>query len=159
VHGHEIGREVKMAEILVMTRKALERSEVLGRLERNELKQKDAAILLGLGVRQTRNVFKRYKEEGPSGLNSRLLGKPGNRRYGNDFRELVLGLVQSKYPDFKATLAAEYLYERDNVKVCAEMILPHFNRHLFVNIMSNNKEVSNAQNKQKIYQRVQTRVS
>ena len=111
-----------MAEILIMTRKALERSEVLGRLERKELKQKDAAALLGLGVRQTRNVVKRFKEEGPSGLNSRLLGRPSNRRFGDDFKELVLGLVQTKYPDFRATLAAEYLDERDNVKVCSETL-------------------------------------
>lgn len=117
-----LGKEAKMAEILIMTRKALERSEVLGRLERKELKQKDAAALLGLGDRQIRNIVRRFKEEGPSGLNSRLLGKPGNRRYGDDFKELVLGLVQTQYPDFRATLAAEYLFERDNVKVCSETL-------------------------------------
>ncbi len=118
----QLGKESKMAEVLMMTRKALERSEVLGRLERKELKQKDAAALLGLGVRQLRNVAKRFKEEGPSGLNSKLLGRPGNRRHGDDFKGLVLGLVQTKYHDFKATLAAEYLLERDNIKVSDETL-------------------------------------
>lgn len=122
MHSHAAGREAKMAEILIMTRKALERSEVLGRLERKELKQKDAAALLGLGVRQMRNVAKRYKDEGPGGLNSRLLGRPGNRRYADDFKELVLGLVQTKYPDFGSTLAAEYLLERDNIKISNETL-------------------------------------
>ena len=101
-----------MAEIIIMTRKALERSKVLGRLERGELKQKDAAALLGLGVRQLRNVINRFKAQGPSGLISKLQGKPGNRRYQDDFKDLVLGLVQSKYRYFIATLAAEYLPER-----------------------------------------------
>ena len=88
-----------MAEIIIMTRKALERSEVLGRLERGELKQKDAAALLGLGVRQLRNVINRFKAQGPSVLISKLQGKPGNRRYQDDFKDLVLGLVQSKYQE------------------------------------------------------------
>ncbi len=65
----------------------------MGRLTRKELKQKDVAAFLGLGVRQTRNIVKRFKEEGPSGLNFRLLGKPGNRKYGADFKELVVQIA------------------------------------------------------------------
>ncbi len=111
-----------MAETIIMTRKALERSDVLKRLERREIKQKDAAALLGLGTRQVRNLFARYRQHGPQGLVSRALGKPGNRKYPDDFKELVLGVVANKYPDFGPTLAAEYLYERDAIKVGIETL-------------------------------------
>jgi transposase len=111
-----------MAELIIMTKKALERSDVLKRLERKEVKQKDAAVLLGLGVRQMRNLAKRYKEEGASGLVSRSTGKPSNRKYPDDFKELVLGFVANKYPDFGPTLAAEYLEERDKIRIGTETL-------------------------------------
>jgi transposase InsO family protein len=111
-----------MAETIIMTTKALERSDVLKRLERREIKQKDAAVLLGLRPRQIRNLVARYREQGPQGLVSMAIGKPGNRKYPDDFKELVLGVVANKYHDFGPTLAAEYLYERDKIKIGTETL-------------------------------------
>ncbi len=62
-----------------MTRKAIERSDVLKRLLRNEIKQVDAARLLGVTSRQVRNLASRYNKEGDIGLVSRAIGsKPCN---------------------------------------------------------------------------------
>jgi transposase len=111
-----------MTGTIIMTRQALERCNVIKRLERREIKQTDAAVLLGLGARQVRNLVARHKEAGDEGLVCQAIGKPSNRQYQLDFKELVLDLVRLKYPDFGPTLAAEYLQERENIKIGTETL-------------------------------------
>jgi len=64
---------------LRMSRKERERMRVLPRVERGEIKLKDAAVQLGLSYRQTRRIWKRYREGGDAGLVHRARGRPSNR--------------------------------------------------------------------------------
>jgi Helix-turn-helix domain len=60
-----------------MSGRELERVEVMGRVGSGDLRLQDAAAVLGLSYRQTKRVWRRYRERGAEGLNMATLG--GNR--------------------------------------------------------------------------------
>jgi transposase len=110
-----------------MSRGELERVEVLARVRSEELRLLDAAVLLGLGYRQAKRLWKRYREEGAAGLKHRSAGRRSNRAYGEEFRRRVLGLVGKKYSGpvgerFGPTLAAEHLASEDRLQINAETL-------------------------------------
>src|SRR5260221_13066307 len=53
---------------------------LLDRHERGELSQMEAAEMLGISERSFRRWRDRLREDGPSGLSDRRLGKPSGRR-------------------------------------------------------------------------------
>src|SRR5260221_6200462 len=55
---------------------------LLDRHERGELSQMEAAEMLGISERSFRRWRDRLREDGPSGLSDRRLGKPSGRRAG-----------------------------------------------------------------------------
>ena len=110
-----------------MSRRELGRVEVLARVRSRELRVVDAAALMRVGYRQTKRLWKRYREEGAAGLKHRSAGRRSNRAYGEKFRRKVLGLVREKYGGpvgerFGPTLAAEHLASEDGVQLDAETL-------------------------------------
>ena len=66
-------------EHITLSRKEVDRLQVMQSLQRRQLKQEDAARQLGVSVRQVRRLQRRYREAGAAGLVSRHRGKrPGN---------------------------------------------------------------------------------
>jgi transposase len=103
-----------------MSRRELERVEVMGRVAKQDLKLSDAAALLELSYRQAKRVWKRYREAGSEGLKHGNAGRPSNRGKPRKLRQRVLHLIQRKYSGsererFGPTLAAEHLAEEDGV--------------------------------------------
>jgi hypothetical protein len=74
-----------------------------------ELKVVEASEVLGLSYRQTKRVWRRYRDQGDVGLMHRLRGQPGKRRKPPELRAKILARYAEQYPDFGPTLAAEYL--------------------------------------------------
>ena len=72
-----------------MSRKERERIPVMRAIGKGELKRVDAAPLLGVGYRQARRIWQRYKAEGDAGLVHRARGRPGPRRKAKAFRDEV----------------------------------------------------------------------
>lgn len=68
-------------------------ADVLGRTERCELSQMEAAELLGVSERTFRRWRDRYREEGPSGLSDRRL-RASLRRAPKAEIERMLGLYR-----------------------------------------------------------------
>src|ERR1700704_5218843 len=62
-----------------MSSRELERVEVMGRVGRGELKLSDAAVMLELSYRQTKRLWRRYREGGRKGLKHGNAGRPSNR--------------------------------------------------------------------------------
>jgi hypothetical protein len=94
-----------------MSKRELGRVEVLARVRSRELRVVDAAALLQLSYRQAKRLWKRYREEGATGLRHRSAGRRSNRAYPERLRRKVLGLVREKYGGavgerFGPTLAA-----------------------------------------------------
>ena len=53
-----------MSELLQMSKKELTRLEVIQRLEQKTLKQREAAQMLGLSVRQIKRLWRVYRQAG-----------------------------------------------------------------------------------------------
>ena len=110
-----------------MSTRELRRVEVMARVAGEELRVVDAARILGLSYRQGKRVWRRYREEGPAGLQHRSAGRESNRAKPQRLRERVLGLVRKKYSGevgerFGPTLAAEHLASEDQLEVHAETL-------------------------------------
>lgn len=110
-----------------MSRRELRRVEVLARVQAGELKLVNAAELIGVSYRQGKRLWKRYREEGPEGLQHRSAGRASNRAKPKQWREKVLRLVRKKYGGepgkrFGPTLAAEHLETDDGLQVNAETL-------------------------------------
>lgn len=110
-----------------MSRRELGRVEVLARVRDDKLRLVDAAALMRLSYRQTKRLWRRYREEGAAGLKHRSAGRRSNRAYGEALRGKVLGLVRKKYGGevgerFGPTLAAEHLGSEDGLQIDAETL-------------------------------------
>ncbi len=110
-----------------MSKRELGRVEVLARVRSGELRLVDAAVLLRRSYRQTKRLWKRYREQGAAGLKHGSAGRRSNRAYAEKFRHKVLGLVREKYGGavgerFGPTLAAEHLASEDGQRVDAETL-------------------------------------
>ena len=92
-----------------MNQKERQRIGIMIGVKAGELSLVEAMDVLGLGYRQTKRVWRRYRADGDKGLVHRLRGKPGLRRKPAKLRARILARVAERYPDFGPTLAAEYL--------------------------------------------------
>jgi len=110
------------ARFLTMSRKELNRLEILGRVLDRRLTQPQAAEQLGLSVRQVARLCGKLRVDGPPGLVSKRRGLPSNRVLPSALRERSLELIRSRYPDFGPTLAAEKLREYHEVIVSVETL-------------------------------------
>src|SRR6202521_2025992 len=110
-----------------MSQRELRRVEVLSRVKSKELKVVDAASLLRVSYRQTKRLWKRYREEGAPGLRHGNAGRVSARAKPAKFRRRVLQLVREKYGGgegerFGPTLAAEHLASEDGLRIAAETL-------------------------------------
>lgn len=92
-----------------MSVKERRRLEILGRVERGEMKLHEAADLLGLSYRQARRIRRRFTRGGDAGLVHQLRGRTSNRKTDEAVRLQVLRIFRESYLDFGVTLAREYL--------------------------------------------------
>jgi len=110
-----------------MSRRELERVEVMGRVKNGDLQLRDAAAMLGLSYRQTKRVWRRYREGGAEALKHGNAGRESNRGKPRQMRERVLRLIRKKYSGaegerFGPTLAAEHLAEEDGIALDHETL-------------------------------------
>ena len=101
--------------------------EVLARVRSKQLRVVDASRLMHVSYRQAKRLWKRYREQGATGLKHRSAGRASNRAYPEKLRQRVLDLVREKYGGpvgerFGPTLAAEHLCAEDGLRVNAETL-------------------------------------
>jgi len=70
----------KVNDLLIMSQPELNRCQVLQRLQDRQLRQHQAAQLLGLTTRQVRRLLRTYAADGAPGLISKRRGRPSNRQ-------------------------------------------------------------------------------
>jgi transposase len=92
-----------------MSQRELTRLEVIQRIKRKTLKQRQAAELLSLSVRQVKRLCKAYQASGAVGLISKRRGQPSNNRLSEQTLKQARQLLRSRYHDFGPTLATEKL--------------------------------------------------
>jgi transposase len=92
-----------------MSQRELTRLEVIQRVKRKTLKQRQAAELLSLSVRQVKRLCKAYQANSAAGLISKRRGQPSNNRLSEKTSNQARQLLRSRYHDFGPTLATEKL--------------------------------------------------
>jgi transposase len=92
-----------------MSQAELTRLEVVQRIKRKTLKQRQAAELLSISVRQVKRLCKAYRDRGAAGLISKRRGQPSNHRLPEKTINKARQLLRTRYPDFGPTLATEKL--------------------------------------------------
>lgn len=101
---------------------------LLDRHERGALSQIEAAEMLGISERSFRRWRDRLRDEGPSGLADRRLGKPSPRRAGADEIARMLDLYQGNYADFTVKHFHEQLVKRHGYKLGYTVTKLHLHR-------------------------------
>jgi transposase len=101
---------------------------LLERHEREGLSQIEAAEMLGISERSFRRWRDRLRDEGPSGLADRRLGKPSGRRAAVSEIARMLELYQGSYADFTVKHFHEQLVKRHGYKLGYTVTKVHLHR-------------------------------
>lgn len=109
------------AEVLLSMRES-DRAGVIRDVVEKRLSQREAALRLGLSVRQVKRLTARCRERGAAGLVSGRRGKRPNNAIDPAVRRAALDLVRERYPDFGPTFAREKLVEAHGFKLSAETL-------------------------------------
>src|SRR4030088_394220 len=108
--------------VVLMSKRELNRIDILARLDGGRLTTAAAADLMRITLRQTHRLLKRYRDGGASAIANRRRGRPSNNRLPDLVRDHAIALVRKYYADFGPTLAAEKLGERHDVRVSRETL-------------------------------------
>ena len=111
-----------METYLNMSVKELNRLEVMQRLAKKQLSQKEAGRILGVSTRQIKRLLKAYRAQGAAGLVSRQRGRKSNNCLSAEIKQQALDLLKRKYQGFGPTLAHEKLVEKDKLKLSKESV-------------------------------------
>lgn len=109
-------------EIIRMSKKELKRLEIIYKVIEKKIKQKDAAEILSLSVRQVRRVTKKVKIHGAIGIVHGNRGRESKRKFPSKFREKVIEIVEARYYDFGPKFASEKLEENEGLRVSRETL-------------------------------------
>ena len=108
--------------MVVMSKRELNRLDVLARLDSDRLTARAAAELMTITLRQTYRLLRRYRDGGASAIANQRRGRPSNNRLPDVVRDHAIALVREHYADFGPTFAAEKLAERHDLKVSRETL-------------------------------------
>lgn len=117
----------KVSQLLQMSQRELSRLEVFRQLQEKRLRQRQAADLLGLSVRQVIRLARAFKREGAAALVSKRRGRPSNNRLAAPLLTQAGELLRERYHDFGPTLAHEKLVEAHGLRLSVESV-----RHLMI---------------------------
>ncbi|MFZ2405157.1 MAG: ISNCY family transposase [Methylobacter sp.] len=112
----------KKRELFRMTDREIRKYHIVKKVIEEGLKQKDAARLLGISVRQVRRIEKRIREEGTQGIIHRNRGQESPFLIKRKVRDQILELCRSKYEGFNPTLASEKLFEINKIEISRETV-------------------------------------
>lgn len=109
-------------EFIKMSKRELDRLEVIHKVIDKRMRQKKAAELLSLSCRQVRTIVRKVKRHGDAAIMHGNRGKPSPRKYSDDFRKKIIAIVNFKYNDFGPTLASEKLDEINGIEINRETL-------------------------------------
>ncbi|HID5454888.1 ISNCY family transposase [Klebsiella pneumoniae] len=109
-------------ETVTMSYKELDRLQIIQGSVNRHITQEQAALRMGISVRQVKRLVYRYRNEGPAGLVSRRRGKRPNNAFTPEFKSTVISLLKERYSDFGPTLASEKLREVHGLSLSTETL-------------------------------------
>src|SRR6476659_336163 len=112
----------EMDKLLEMSPKELNRLEVMQRLSKKQMSQKEAGRMLDISVRQIKRLRRAYREKGTAGLVSKHRGRKGNNCLPEEVKKQALNLLKTKDQGFGPTLAHEKWVEKEKLKLSDESV-------------------------------------
>jgi len=107
---------------VTMSERELKRVKVLSQVVDGRVPTREAAVLLGMSMRQVQRLLRRFRHEGAISIRHRARGRRSNNRKEDGVRDFALSLIRESYADFGPTLATEKLVEDHDLKVSRETI-------------------------------------
>ena len=111
-----------MKELIVLSKREAHRGHVLEQVAQQALTLKKAAIIMGVGYRQAKRIYCRWRDSGLEGLIHRSRGRPTGQALSPDTTAKILALRKEKYANFNDTHFTEMLAEHEDVFVCREKV-------------------------------------
>lgn len=112
-----------MDEVVAMSRRELDRAQVVGKVVEGRLTQANAAVMLKLSVRQVKRLCAKYRDIGPPGLAHRLRGRPSNHQIDPWRLETALNALHDPLWDgFGPTFTRDKLRELCGVTLGVETL-------------------------------------
>lgn len=106
---------------IAMTQKELNRKTMIEKAIDKRITQKEGASKLGISERHFRRLLKLYRQAGDIGLVSGHRGKAGNRKLGEEKRQVIGEFMADPiYDGFGPTLLNEKLEEYKGIVICKE---------------------------------------
>lgn len=109
-------------ETFLMTKRELSQVKVFEDLKHKRIKQKEAAEMLDLSIRQIKRKFKIYCALGTTSLIHGNRGRESNRATNPDLVLRALNLVKENYADFGPTFASEKLLDNHKIDLDHETL-------------------------------------
>lgn len=107
---------------IILSKKEVNRLEILQKVINKRLKIIESARLLNLSYRHTKRLVKKIREKGTVGLIHGNRGMPSKRKISNEMINKIIDLIEKKYHDFGPTFANEKLLENHNIKISTEKL-------------------------------------
>jgi transposase len=111
-----------MEQTITMSAKEVSRYDIITDLIKKHINGTEAAKMLGLSVRQVKNIKKRVLKEGAKGLVHKNRGKRSNRALSEAVVNEVRAIIEKTYRDFGPTFAAEKLQEHHGIEISDEKL-------------------------------------
>jgi len=111
-----------MKEIILLSRREMQRVQVLEQVIRGTLSLRAATSIIKVCYRQAKRLLARYRNEGPKGLAHRRRGRRAANALDPRLRERVLILHREVYAQFNDTHFVEMLKEREGLRVGRETV-------------------------------------
>lgn len=105
-----------------LSKKEIDRLELIQLIVAKRLSVTKAALQADLSRQRMSELVNAYRRDGATALVSRRRGRPSNSKFSDALKTRVCAIVREHYSDFGPTLAAEYLAERDGIKVSRETL-------------------------------------
>src|SRR5258708_19530944 len=115
--------------VVLMSKRELNRIDVLARLDGGRLTTSAAADLMRLTPRQTHRLLKRYRDGGAPAIANRRRGRPSNNRLPDVMRDHAIALVRESSADFGPKLAAHQLGQQRDVRMSRDTSPPSPHHH------------------------------
>ena len=111
-----------MTELYTMSKKEVQRLEVIQKLLSKQIRQMKASEMLNISIRQIQRLLEAYRANGAAGIISRKRAKVSNNKISDTIKDYAITLIKQHYKDFGPTLAAEKLLEKHDLKVSVETV-------------------------------------
>lgn len=106
-----------MRKRVTLTVKEQKRLKVITEVDAGRIKAAEAAVLVGLSLRQVRRLVAAYRKEGAAGLAHGNRGRPPVNKTPQEIRYRIMELTRGPYHDYNDTHLTEKLREEHGIPV------------------------------------------